>query len=234
MVKQMIFRFRPAGLLIAVLALFFMGSCSSSKYLSSNVKSEEISDLLRFETVSYVSLIEKGNQAYYSDSVSALSKALLDKTLFSYRNHIPFSPDKVVLTDSSDKKKLEEEILFLISSAEKNKNLQTLQLPPMIDSLLAANQKRFGLLVFINGFSREKGNYGKQIAKGAGLGLLTFGMYYQVPIKSSSSVCMMIVDGQQKNVAFYKKDVIVDDPTNQEISKKHVLSIFDGYFWNKK
>jgi hypothetical protein len=76
------------------------------------------------------------------------------------------------------------------------------KIPPILDEILEANETRFGLINICAGFTRAKGNYGREIAKGAALGILTLGMYYQTTIKAYSTVYAMIVDSQEDNITF--------------------------------
>ena len=66
------------------------------------------------------------------------------------------------------------------------------------------------------------------------MGLLTMGMYYQTPIKSNSTIYAVIVDNQEKNIAFYRKSILQDkEPTEKEVLVKQIQSLFEKYFWKK-
>jgi hypothetical protein len=67
-------------------------SCSSSKFLTSDVKPIEISELLKIEPFSYISLIEKGNKSNHSDSISESTKVVLNESLESFREKLHLSP----------------------------------------------------------------------------------------------------------------------------------------------
>jgi hypothetical protein len=120
-------------------------------------------------------------------------------------------------------------------TAERNRSIKNIPITPLIDSLLNANVKRFGLIIVQSGFTRTKGNFGGQIAKGIGMGILTMGMYYQTPIKANSTLYAMIVDNRNKNVAFYNKSVLQDkEPTEKENIIRQLNNIFEKYFWGKR
>ena len=223
-----------------LIILFFIMSgvsCSTSKYLSSDVKPAEINDMLKIEPFSYISLIEQGNRSYYNDSISQSTKIILNQLLDSYKWHLRLSSIEVQLTDYS-RGRLEEEISFLLTSVERNKSIKYIQITPLIDSLLRANNKRFGLIVVQNGFTRAKGNYGGQVAKAVGLGILTGVLtgiaFYETPIKANSTLYAMIVDNREKNIAFYHKSSLQDkEPTERTNFITQINNIFGKYFWRK-
>ena len=220
-------------LLFGVVILFT--SCSTSKILTSDVKSVEITEMLKIEPFSYISLIETGNRSAYNDSISSSTQLLLTESLETFRGKLRLSTEEVKLTDSLERKRLEQEYNFLIMSAERNRSIKGIPITPLIDSLLNANGKRFGLIIVQSGFTRAKGNYGGQIAKGIGMGILTMGMYYQTPIKANSTLYAMIVDNRNKNVAFYNKSVFQDkEPTEKENIINQLNNIFEKYFWEKQ
>ena len=105
---------------------------------------------------------------------------------------------------------------------------------PVIDSLLEANGKRFGLISMSTGFTRAKYNYGLQIVKGILVGILTMGMYVEVPVSANSSLSIMIVDAKENNVAFFNNSYLQDEePIDSIVINKQVQRIFNGYFWEK-
>ncbi len=215
------------------LSILIFASCTTTKMLTSGVKPFEIKDLQKFETISYMSLIQKGNMGKHNDSVSNVSRTMFNEALSSFGDKIPLASE--IKTDNLKlKKRIEKEIETLIITAKNQKKIDGLKLTPVIDSLLEANGKRFGLLTVTSGFTREKGNYGKQVAKGAAMGLLTLGMVYQTPIKSNSTIYAMIVDAKENNVAFYKKSFVEGEPLDKNLLSKQIKKLFDGYFWMKE
>jgi len=188
--------------------------------------------MLKIEPFSYISLIETGNRSAYNDSISSSTQLVLNESLETFRGKLRLSSEEIKLTDSLERERLERELNFLIMSAERNRNIKNIPITPLIDSLLKANDKRFGLIIVQSGFTRAKGNYGGQVAKGIGMGILTMGMYYQTPIKANSTLYAMIVDNKNKNVAFYNKSVLQDkEPTEKENIIRQLNKIFETYFW---
>jgi len=217
-----------------ILSCIILSSCTATKLLTSNVQPTEVTNLKLLEPYSYISMIKKGNRGQLDDSISSISKQLNINVLKSFNGQIPITGD-IILIDSTINKDLEKECENLILTAERNKSISNLKITPTLDKILEANDTRFGLIIICTGFTRLKGNYGKEIAKGVALGILTLGMYYQIPIKAYSTIYAMIVDSKEDNVAFYRKSFKQDlEPLDQEVLTNQYKKIFEGYFWTTK
>ncbi|HOD62394.1 MAG TPA: hypothetical protein PKG96_09890 [Bacilli bacterium] len=216
------------------MSCIILSSCTATKLLTSNVQPTEVTNLKLLEPYSYISMIKKGNRGQLDDSISSISKQLNINVLKSFNGQIPITGD-IILIDSTINKDLEKECENLILTAERNKSISNLKITPTLDKILEANDTRFGLIIICTGFTRLKGNYGKEIAKGAALGILTLGMYYQIPVKAYSTIYAMIVDSKEDNVAFYRKSFKQDlEPLDQEVLTNQYKKIFEGYFWTTK
>jgi len=179
-------------------------------------------------------MIKKGNRGGIDDSISSTSKQLLFKVLESYKGQLPLT-GKIILSDTVINKTLEKEYEYLMLTADRTKSITNLKITPTLDKILEVNETRFGLIIICTGFTRVKGNYGKEIVKGAALGILTLGMYYQTPIKAYSNIYAMIADSREDNIAFYRKSFIQDkEPLNQTVLTGQFNKIFEGYFWTSK
>ncbi len=218
-------------LLVLVCAGFV--SCTVTKPLTSEVTPAEVTGLKLLEPYSYISMIKKGNQGVLDDSISDVSKQLNIDALKILSGKIPLTGE-IFLTDTAVNHQLEKEYEYLLLTAEKNKDIAHLRITPTLDKVLESNETRFGLVVVASGFTRVKGNYGKQVLKGAALGILTMGMYVQTPVKAYSTVYAMIVDAHKDNVAFFRKSFLQDqEPINPNVLTKQYEDIFEKYFWPK-
>ncbi|MCW5909511.1 MAG: hypothetical protein KIT62_00465 [Cyclobacteriaceae bacterium] len=208
-----------------------LSSCTTTRLLTSSVKANEVTDLQKFETLSYITLIEKANRGTHNDTLSNLSKAIFADVLSSFGNRIPLTGN-IIVNDFQTRNRVRQEIEFLCITADKKKEISSLKLMPTLDSLLEQNQKRFGLITITSGLTRVKGNYGKQIAKGIGIGILSLGMVHVTPIKAHSTVYVMILDSKDNNIAFFRRSRLSDkEPLDEAILRKQVQRIFKGYFW---
>lgn len=206
-------------------------SCSASKRFTA-IESGQVTDIVRFEPISYITLIERGNLGTYSDSLSMLTKKSLAEAIETFDGRLPLSSEIIsyqgdtVLRDS-----VINEVYEILAAIGRSKTVHNIKIPPRIDSLLTANGKRFGLLLVQAGFSRRWGNYGIQTAKGVGIAILSLGMYYELPIKSSSILHAVIVDNQEKNISFYRRSFLQErEPTDKKTLIQHINRIFNGYF----
>jgi len=209
---------------------FFLSSCTTTKPLVSDISPTEVTDLKLLEPFSYISMIKKGNRGEIDDSISSESRQLVIKVIEDFKPKIPLTGE-IILSDTTVRNNLEKEFETLIRTAERTKSISNLKITPVIDKVLEANNVRFGLITVTTGFTRIKGNYGKQVVKGAGLAILTLGMYYQTPIKAYSTVYAMIVDSKQDNVSFFRKSFLQDkEPLDESTLVKQYRDIFKGYF----
>ena len=224
---------------IVLLVVASCSSCATSKFINSDVKPIEISWMLKIEPFSYISLIETGNRSTYDEAISSSTKIVLNESVEAFRVRLRLSSKEIKITNSFENAQLEQELNFLIMSAEQNRNKNNIPITPLISSLLSANDARFGLIIIQNGFTRAKGNYGGQIAKAVGIGivtgLLTGVAFTPMTVKAQSTLHAMIVDNQNKNVAFYNKSILKDkEPTAKENILKQIDKVFEKYFWGKR
>ncbi|MGB8492199.1 MAG: hypothetical protein WCE64_14170 [Bacteroidales bacterium] len=216
-----------------ILGCIIFSACTTTKPLTSNVLSSEVTDLKLLEPYSYISMIKKGNRGEIDDSLSARSKELIIKVLEDFNGQIPITGE-IFLSDTAVNNNLEKEYESLMLTADENKNISNLKITPVIDKILETNNVRFGLLTVSTGFTRIRGNYGKQVVKGVGLAILTLGTYYQSPVKAYSTIYAMIVDSKEDNITFYRKSFLQDkEPLDENALKKQFASIFKGYFLPK-
>ncbi|MFV5703158.1 hypothetical protein ACM55F_14920 [Flavobacterium sp. XS2P12] len=205
-------------------------SCVTNKYISKNVKATEITEIKYFAPLSYVSLIEKGNKSVLNDSLSSISKVLLDSVI---RNNNNFRIEKRIdVNGIKNNIKVNNELSFLIQTIMNNRKLEGVKLTPTIDSIMKSNKQRFAMASVTTGFGRKKGNYGNQVAKGIGVGILTLGMYAPVPIKSSFSLFTIILDSERNEVVYYCKTLPIEkSPTDLMTIEKQYRTLYEGYIY---
>ena len=179
-------------------------SCSSPQYFASK-PAKEINDIQLFTPFANMQIIESGNTGIYDYTLSKQTAISFQEALQS-ATYIPIT-NTIFDVDSATNKKLENETIFLCLTAKnKIKKMDKIDLTaiPTIDSILKANRKRFGLISVLSGFERTSSNYSAQVTKGIITGILTLGMFYTVPYKSSLSANIVIVDAQENNIAFFR------------------------------
>ncbi|MEJ8597802.1 hypothetical protein JSO62_03735 [Riemerella anatipestifer] len=222
-----------AKILKGLLALLVLNSCASMMLNDKSIQPSEISNLGNFETISMIRLIKKGNQSEPSDSLSNLSSKIMDSIIWSSSS--PKITTKFNLTDEKLKKRVEDDILKTMLHIRDTRKLDHIKTTPVMDSVVKAQNQRFALCVVNTGFDRRKGNYGNQIAKGVGIGILTMGMYTPVPIKANTAVDVMIFDAEKSTVIFYNMIPFVEkSPTDKKNLGQLYSKLFEGFFYKKE
>ncbi|MDE5439613.1 hypothetical protein KRE40_16730 [Elizabethkingia meningoseptica] len=215
---------------IFLVAAILLNSCASAVLTSKTVKASEIKSMVNFEPISFVHLIQKGNQNKMNDSLSNVSTQLLSSVIINNTN--PKVEKQITFSNPEIKSRIETDILKTMSEIIKTKKIDQIKTTPLMDSIVKNENQRFALCIITSGFDRRKGNYGNQVAKGVGIGLLTLGLYTSVPVKASTSMYAMIYDAQNSNVVFYKHIPAVEkSPTDKKNLSNLYQELFEGYFY---
>lgn len=195
------------------------------------IPADQINQLLVLEPVTYISLINKGNQSEPSDSIGQISKALWMDLVAANKGRIPIGK---MIADISDHEKAfyKSEVEDLFVKADNRKTSQNLKIPPLLYQIMEENNSRYVMLSYLSGFTRRKGNMGGQVAKSIGIGILTMGMYAPVPVKAYSNIYVLILDKETSQIAYYKKSLLAEkEPLEQKVLSKQFNQIFKGYFF---
>jgi hypothetical protein len=211
--------------IILLFVSLLVQACATSEELSKIIKPKEIERLGYFTPISYMGIIEKGNKGTRSESLSKESTGLLDSLIAAKKQTFHIQSD-LTPADTIISNRLNKEISNLVFQATTKTKVININLSPTVDSVMEANQERFAVALVATGFSRVKGNYGGQVAKGIGVGLLTLGMYTPVPVKANSTIHAVIFDAKNNTVALYKRSQLVDkEPTDRKVLNKQVNSV---------
>ncbi len=224
--------------ILVFLSVLLSVSCSSTRYLAENVPDAEIFEAGRFEAISRISLIEKGNRAAHNDSLSQEFGGRLDD-IIALRAPFAMPPEKMVFADTAEMRSMAEDLTVLAGIAEramasgsKKERAKPIYTTHLIDSLLEAHGVKRAILTLHTGFTRTGANMAGQVAKGMGLGVVTavatMGMVsvYTVPVKANSTICIFVVDGERKQLVFYDKSFLQGEPGKEKTLVKQVDKIF--------
>jgi hypothetical protein len=218
--------------------LITLVSCAT-RLLTSNIKANELTDILYLEPFSNISLIRSGDKGNLNDTLSERSNRLLIKVANNYKGRIPISTN-IILKDVLLRSRLHREISDLLNNTVEQKSISNLKIPPLIDSLLELNNKQFGLITFGTGFIRTKNNYSKEIvndvAATVAVSVLSGGklMAHEKTIKFRSRIYAMIVDAKNNNVIFFNTSLLDNyDPLSESTITQNFQKVFEGYFWPK-
>lgn len=215
--------------LLAILSLgvIFIG-CGTNVPQKSNLNSSEIDSLYAFHLPSLIYTIAKGNKsefnAFYSDYSLSIRKMVFDDIK-------PGNSVKVLPVEySGDYKKINRYLWNVIVEMEQKKKINGIVLSDSILNFMEQKNIQYALVTFNSGFSREKGNLNKQVAKGIGVGLLTLGMAMPVPVKANTQTICYIIDRKNRNIAFYKKVSEELEPLKFKNLQSQYRSLLDSYF----
>ncbi|MDV3752749.1 hypothetical protein [Elizabethkingia anophelis] len=218
---------------ILLVALVLLNSCAASLLTDKSVKPSEIKNMVNFEPISFIHLIEKGNKTKINDSLSMVSTQILNSIIVSNTN--PKVEKNIVIDNPEAKLRIQSDILKTMSEIIKTKKIDQIKTTPLMDSIVKNGNQRYALCLITSGFERRKGNYGNQVAKGIGIGLLTLGMYTTVPIKSNTSLYAMIYDAERSHVVFYNHIPLIEkSPTDKKNLDKLYHELFEGYFYKSQ
>lgn len=186
-----------------------------------------VADVKIVPAISRLSLIIEGNKSAFNDSLSFAANIILKKVL-----EVNTKKVKAVdfLNDGNiDSVQRTKAIIKLFNEILKNKKLDSVKIPEEFN-VLYSDSAKYILVVFQRGFTREKGNFGKQVGKSVATGILTLGMAYSSPIKFNSSIYACIVNNEAKKVSFFNNSELQIDPLKHDDVQKQFLKLFEKYF----
>ncbi|WP_426059423.1 hypothetical protein [Hymenobacter sp. B1770] len=153
--------------------------------------------------VAMIGIIERGNKGYYNPALSLQGQSLMRETLLRYRNELHLTGE-LTLPDSLTYQRLVQQLYRTLDVVEQQRFITSYHLPTL-DSLLKQQGSRYALLTTTEGFTRVGGNYGNQVAKAVGVGILTLGLYSPVPIKANSGIALLVYDCENRSILYYKR-----------------------------
>ena len=200
--------------LFLIAAILLSASCSTYHYVSEDAASvDDITLILPYSRVFY---IDKDGESYDEEQSTRQQKIL---TGLLYGMGLPIK-DTLNVVGLPNQKDLDEEISFL--PAINPKEVGNLNSDGPVDKLLEKNGARYGLIIFSEGFVKDKALYRSEVAKtlivgivgglvgsaiggalgGSGIGLsyvATPGWAY------GSSLYAMLIDTQTDKVLYYNR-----------------------------
>ncbi|WP_447643046.1 MULTISPECIES: hypothetical protein [Chitinophagaceae] len=205
------------------LLVIFLASAAQAQFSNPFTPKDTNSHSIMFAPISYIGYIEKGNKIEHSDSLSLLASHLLSSKIIPLQTQ--FKTDSLLPSpDTATANILQYELNNIIN--DENFGKKKLMLPPYLDSLLMDNNHTYGILLYQNGFLRKKGNFGGQVWKSIGIGILTMGSYYTVPQKSSANMYLFLLDGKKKTIECIAQNSMDDkNPIEEKTIDKQLKNI---------
>lgn len=212
------------------LTLITLSSCSNHIIVSST-RPSQIENLTVVQAQSEVYLIKKGNgnKSEYSPELSKKAEQVL---MYSLENHLSYH-HKInrLQLDSATTELINFQLNQMASMINSRKKGEIIEIPPSVDSVMTVRNIDYAAFATHNGFSREHGNYGLQVAKGVLLGIVTLGTFYYVPIKAMSNINVYIIDGNNKSIVYYNHHYLSDgEPCNEKMVRNQVDKAFKKFY----
>ncbi|MCJ0741879.1 hypothetical protein [Pedobacter montanisoli] len=210
-------------------ALFFLfiGISVNAQKFKSTEPSSAISDIHVISAVSNIFLISEGNKPVFNDSLSVVANGLLNKAIKD--NLVSFKEIKEIDEKGVDSLIKNKAIIALFNEIFRNKKLDSVKIPQAFNTLFG-DKAKYTLVTLQRGFTRNKGNFGKQVGKSLATGLLTLGMVNSTPIKYNSSIYVCIINNELKKISFFNYSVQQIDPLDSAAIQKQYLKLFQKYF----
>lgn len=213
-------------------AILLLNSCATTLLSNKTVKPNEVQNIGYFEPISLINLIQKGNQTKPNDSLSNISTKVLDSIIAN--SNSPKISKQFKIEDPKLKLRLENDILRTMSEIRKTKKINNIKTSSLMDSVVKNQNERFALCIINSGFARRKNNYGNQVAKGIGIGILTLGMYAPVPIKANTSTYVMVYDANNSSVVFFNYFPLIEKSPVDKKNLNYIYSKLFEKYYNQK
>ncbi len=199
---------------VLIATVLLSASCSTYHYVSEDAASvDDITLILPYSRVFY---IDKDGESY-DEKLSVEQQQILTGLLYGMGLPIKDTLNVVGLPNQKD---LDEEISFL--PAINPKEVGNLNSDGPVDKLLEKNGARYGLIIFSEGFVKDKALYKSEVAKtlivgivgglvgaaiGGALGGSGIGMSYVATPgwAYGSSLYAMLIDTQTDKVLYYNR-----------------------------
>ena len=218
---------------IALFSLFALAlySCGTTRYYGGFKPASASEGMVLLGPVSEIHFIDGNNHSFYDDSLSIVSEEMI-MSILQGMYQLPI--DHTVPLDTVQRERVALFSHALLNESESGRG--ALPIPVVLDNLLEDEGSRYGIMVFANGFVRDKKGIRKDAAKGVGLAImsavLTLGnaVYISTPITCLSSVSVAILDSKTNSVVFYDIETGEDkDPTNRSDVRRQLKEIFSDF-----
>lgn len=190
-------------LIVGLAAIVALVSCAPTKYVAPDLGStlDKVAIVTPF---TYIEFLDQNNLKAYDDSLSGACAHLITEALA--QSGLPTT--QVIPIDFQEADAAFPDALASLRDVNPKYAGQT-HVPPVLRNLLLDNGARYGVIVFANGFSRDRKGYAKAAALGVGLAVLTAVISmgtvsaYAIPVKSEMSTWIGIVDAEEDCFVFY-------------------------------
>lgn len=204
-------------ILILAACILALASCSATRYLSPWAE-KPVSDIALITPLATISYTDEAKITAPDDELSEQAEAMLATAVL--RSSLPVT-NQLHADFFNKNKDMREDVMELAGYYLKKRGHYSI--PLSIDRFLESHGQRYGLVIYSEGYTRDKKGYRKAVIKSAAVGILSAvlsgGTAYidGHPIKYSSHIYMAVFDSQKNSVVYFDMDVPEEaDPLNQE------------------
>jgi hypothetical protein len=203
-------------------------SCGTTVPLLSNRKSYDVDTASVYHLPGLITSIAKGNRQEFNELFSDSTLVLRSR---NFNQHLPkyITPLSFEFTDLAEEQQVSKHFFQVISTIESKRKIKGITLNDTLVNYLEKHHINYAILTFQAGFTRLQGNYGTQVAKGIGIGLLTLGLFVPVPVKSNSTIICCVLDTRNRNIAFYRKRTAEVEPLEEKVINRQFRIIIDSW-----
>jgi hypothetical protein len=217
--------------LLTILFGLLLTSCATKRLVSTTNPVHSTQSLAYFTPYAYISIIEKGNTAVPNDSLSEVARLLLDSIILENKT---FKQKTRVEISDVDMNYIQADVNNLFNSIIRAGKIEQAFIGPNLKKYIDKDKNRYYLTSIMSGFGRKQGNYGKQVAKGIGVGILTLGMFAPIPIKSNVSLYAAIIDAEKMEVVYYSSTLPLEkSPTDRHVIERQYFKVLSEHFIKK-
>ena len=210
-----------------VLGLWAWADNAFAQSSAAKFRLSDIQEVVLLPPVGLVSLIGQGNRATFSPEASVDASELLRQAIYQHDAKLRVV-EQVVLKDSVARRAFAKNALRAIGNLERQRKAAMAQPQPWLDTVLAAQGRRFGLISGVWGFTRTPANRRALMARDLGIGLLSMGMLVPVTPNASVRIGVFIYDAQRRAIVYYKSNFPTDkDPLtgNGEVIERELANM---------
>ena len=229
---------RKPLLILALLALLFTG-CSSARYVSKTPASVA-QPIALLEPMSEIFFVEKNGTETLDIGLSETSTQILSEALTSLPLPVEqpggYPVAEVIPVDYSGE---DNPYAWHVSALAgvRPKALKNAGVPDEITRLLRSYGYRYGMLVYHTGFTRDRSNYAKSVARDVGLSIVTGviagllgggAVYTGHHLRHLSRIFIMIVDVEANEIVYFASTANMEEernPLNAPLQKERVLRL---------
>lgn len=203
--------------------------CGTTVPQKSKLDPDDIKELDFYVLPSKISLIEDLSIARLNPVLSDSFDLLFESKLpIALKSDVKFN--KFEIFDEDVRDDIDKQLFKIILDVEKKGRIKKYKPDSRLIEFLNLSNKQYLFVSYSKGFTREKGNFGWQVASGIGFGLLSKGRLIEIPIKANFTNVFYIIDVKNSNLAFYQRNSQELEPLKPNNVELKIDQILGGYF----